>query len=342
MGETVRRNLHAIARLAISLSIVMAPICAHAQGAKVSSAIELAQRADALKPGQWVWAPQIAPSGPLLIYIDLSRQLASVYRNGVRIGVTTVSTGKPGYDTPTGVFTILQKDIDHHSNKYDNAAMPFTQRLTWSGVALHAGGLPGYPESHGCIHLPYAFAQALFKVTSLGATVIIAGAAGQPALAAPGDLLTPDAFTPGVHEIPQGADAFWYPDLSPKGPLTIILSRADQQVTVLRNGVVIGRANAEIPKDSDETRVLTLSRIDKGVGVWVYVDVPGHSDLAGQAVPTDAHGRVHVPPAFLQAVRPELTPGATLLITSASLTPDTSGENLTVLEGSQEPAGPAP
>ena len=92
--------------------------------------MELARQADQLKPGQWVWAPQIAPKGPITVYVDLSRQLATVYRNGVRIGVSTVSSGKPGHETPTGVFTILQKDAKHHSNKYNNATMPYQQRLT--------------------------------------------------------------------------------------------------------------------------------------------------------------------------------------------------------------------
>ncbi len=73
------------------------------------------------------------------------------YRNGVRIAVSTCSTGKKGHETPTGVFTILEKDKDHHSSTYNNAPMPNMNRLTWSGVALHAGNLPGYPASHGCV-----------------------------------------------------------------------------------------------------------------------------------------------------------------------------------------------
>src|ERR1700739_3287826 len=147
----------------------------YAQGAKVSSPAELARIADALQPGEWVWAPSVAPTGPILIYVDLSRQRATVYRNGVRIGVSTISSGKPGHETPTGFFTILQKDATHHSKKYDNAPMPYQERLTWDGVALHAGGLPGYPESHGCIHLPYTFSQQLFGITTLGATVVVEG-----------------------------------------------------------------------------------------------------------------------------------------------------------------------
>ena len=103
----------------------MTPTTALAQGATVTSPVELARQAANLKPGEWVWAPQIAPNGPVLVYVDLSTQTADVYRNGVRIAATTVSTGKPGHETPTGVFTILQKDPTHHSSKYNNAPMPF-------------------------------------------------------------------------------------------------------------------------------------------------------------------------------------------------------------------------
>ena len=101
-----------------------------------------------------MWKPEIAPSGPVLVYVDLTRQLATVYRNGVRVGCQHHFLGQSGYDTPTGVFTILEKNKQHFSRKYNNAPMPYQQRLTWEGVALHAGGLPGYPESHGCVHLP--------------------------------------------------------------------------------------------------------------------------------------------------------------------------------------------
>jgi hypothetical protein len=105
----------------------------YAQGAKVSSPAELARIADALQPGEWVWAASVAPTGPILIYVDLSRQRATVYRNGVRIAVSTISSGKPGHETPTGVFTILQKDASHRSKKYNNAPMPFQERLTGMG-----------------------------------------------------------------------------------------------------------------------------------------------------------------------------------------------------------------
>jgi len=105
--------------------------------------------------------------------IDLAGQRAYVYRDGVRIGATTISSGKRGYETPTGVFTILQKDRDHYSKKYHHAPMPYDLRLTWEGISVHGGHLPGYPASHGCVRLPIAFSRALFNEARLGMAVTI-------------------------------------------------------------------------------------------------------------------------------------------------------------------------
>ena len=165
-----------LARIVIASALAALPLSQlAAQGAPKSAALELAKQADKLKPGQWVWKPEIAPKGPILVYVDLGRQVATVYRNGIRIGVTTISSGRPGYETPTGVFTILEKNVEHRSRKYNDAPMPYQERLTWGGVALHAGGLPGYPESHGCIHLPMKFAEKLYGLTKIGSKVIIEG-----------------------------------------------------------------------------------------------------------------------------------------------------------------------
>ena len=127
-----------------------------------------------LEPGEFLWHPEVSTSGPVVVIVSLPEQRAHVYRNGLRIGVSTVSSGKPGHDTPTGVFPILQKRVEHYSNLYDNAPMPYMQRLTWDGVALHAGRNPGYPASHGCIRLPREFAELLFDATSHGTTVVVA------------------------------------------------------------------------------------------------------------------------------------------------------------------------
>ena len=108
------------------------------------------EAAAALQPGEFVWAPELSAEGSTLMIVNLATQRAVLFRNGVPIAATTVSTGRPGYSTPTGVFTILQKRREHYSNLYNNAPMPNMQRLTWGGIALHAGKLPGYPASHGC------------------------------------------------------------------------------------------------------------------------------------------------------------------------------------------------
>src|SRR4029078_11444496 len=162
-----------------------------AQGAPTSDQLQLAKQAEKMKPGEGVRAPQIAPKGPVLVYVDLGRQRATVYRNGVRIGVSTISSGKPGYATPTGVFTILEKDKDHRSRTYDDAPMPCQQRLTWKGVALHAGNLPGYPASHGCVRLPMEFAKKMFEITPMGGTGLIACGHADPVKRPPAGVLAP-------------------------------------------------------------------------------------------------------------------------------------------------------
>lgn len=109
----------------------------------------------------------------VVITISLASQQMHVFRDGVLWRSSPVSTGKRGKETPAGVFAILQKKTFHRSNLYSNAPMPFMQRLTWDGIAIHAGDLPGYPASHGCIRLPKDFAAELFKITSAASTAVI-------------------------------------------------------------------------------------------------------------------------------------------------------------------------
>src|SRR4029077_6328205 len=135
---------------------------------------------ETLKPGEFIWQPQTSPHGPMVMVVSFPHQIAHVYRNGVLTGASTVSTGKKGHETPTGTFTILQKHADHYSNIYNDAPMPYMQRLTWSGVALHAGKLPGYPASHGCVRMPYEFAKLLYAESSTGITVVVSDAKSFP------------------------------------------------------------------------------------------------------------------------------------------------------------------
>jgi lipoprotein-anchoring transpeptidase ErfK/SrfK len=114
-----------------------------------------------------------APKGPLQIVVSIANQHVTLYSNGVHVAQSPVSTGVPGRPTPTGVFSIIQKDRFHHSNLYSNAPMPFMERITWSGVALHEGPLPGYPASHGCIRMTHEFAARLWQIARLGVRVIV-------------------------------------------------------------------------------------------------------------------------------------------------------------------------
>jgi hypothetical protein len=148
--------------------------------AKEARAFE--EKAAALKPGDYLWNPERSPSGEVEMVVSIEDQKAYVFRANKLIAVTTVSTGKRGHRTPTGSFTILQKNRRHFSNLYNNAPMPNMQRLTWGGIALHAGALPGYPASHGCVRLPLEFSKVLFGVTKMGGRVHIV--AGTPASAA--------------------------------------------------------------------------------------------------------------------------------------------------------------
>ena len=117
---------------------------------------------------------QSRPAGaPVMAVVSLSRQRVTVYDADGWIMRAPVSSGQTGYEIPAGVYSILQRKAEHYSNLYDDAAMPFMQRLTWSGIALHAGALPGYPASHGCVRMPHGFAERLFEATRLGMRVIV-------------------------------------------------------------------------------------------------------------------------------------------------------------------------
>lgn len=301
----------------------------------------------ALKPGQWLWLAQASPTGPVVVVVSLTEQLAYAYRNGVVIGISTTSSGRQGYDTPTGVFTILQKDKDHHSSIYNNAAMPYTQRLTWGGVALHAGGLPGYPSSHGCVHLPSEFARLLFDVSPMGMTVVVAqtGKAPEevvhPGLFAPVDAATGiDDVTP---RLPAGQDFRWQPEAAPDGPVTLLLSGADRRLLVFRAGKEIGRARIILrdPSHPLGTQVLVVNAGTSGqpdpfvtgrdMPRWVSVAVPGHETAEPVPLDADALRRIELAPEFAARVFPLLTPGVSVLVTDAPVLPGTTGGALEVL-----------
>ena len=297
-----------------------------------------------LKPGEFIWNPTAAPNGPIVVLVSLTEQMADVYRNGIRIGVTTVSTGAPGYDTPTGVFTVLQKDKDHRSSIYNNAAMPYTQRLTWGGVALHAGGLPGHPSSHGCVHLPSQFAKNLFEVSPMGMTVVVANTKTAPAAVTHPTAIAPvEAGKGDVVQVPPlsaDEDHRWQPEKSPEGPLSILVSSADRQVLVFRNGVEIGRARMGLtqPDEPLGTHVfLLMDDSANGAGdaalQWVAVGIPGHAGEDQRPLDPAQASRVSLSLAFRAEIHTVLEAGASLMVTDAPVLETTTGVPLTVVTG---------
>jgi lipoprotein-anchoring transpeptidase ErfK/SrfK len=126
----------------------------------------------ALRPGQFAWR-DVPTAGPERLVISLSDQLAYLYRGTTLVAVSTISSGKDEKPSPTGIFSILDKRPFYRSKKYDNAPMPWMQRIDQYGVALHGGYNPGYPASHGCIRLPSAFAKKLYSITDIGTPVMI-------------------------------------------------------------------------------------------------------------------------------------------------------------------------
>ena len=114
------------------------------------------------------------PKGPLQLMVSISDQRAVLYSNGIRVAETKVSSGTASHPTPTGVFSIIQKNRWHRSNLYGNAPMFYMHRLTWSGIALHEGHLPGFAASHGCIRMPTEFVSRLWNVSKMGMRVVVA------------------------------------------------------------------------------------------------------------------------------------------------------------------------
>jgi hypothetical protein len=323
--------------VAAAALITSAPV--FAQGASKSAQLELARQAEKLKPGEWVLKPEIAPTGPVLVYVDLTRQRATVYRNGVRIGVSTISSGKEGHETPTGVFTILEKNVEHHSKTYDEAPMPFEQRLTWMGVAMHAGNLPGFPASHGCVRLPMEFAKRLFDVTPMGGTVVIAGGNADPVKRPAAGVLAPIMAgvtpLPAMPLSPEGVFT-WKPDAAPTGPVSIIISTKDQQVVVLRNGVEIGRAHAVVAQQTDEPQVMTLTGGDKPQ--WIQVGVANLTGEPAEIISTERVEQMRLPPEFVKHMRSVIAPGTTVLVTQASVDSSSTGVQQTVMDAGDDVA----
>ncbi len=281
-----------------------------------------------LKPGEFVWAPELSAEGPALLIVNLATQRAVLFRNGVPIAASTVSTGRDGYETPTGVFTILQKHKEHYSNIYDNAPMPNMQRLTWSGIALHAGNLPGYRASHGCIRLPMDFSKLLFDVTSLGMTVVITSVPAAPQIADAPDIATAGDGT-GQSSL-ESAPFEWHPERAARGIVSVVVSVADQRAVVFRDDVEIGSAPVRADHSVEGATAYVLRANDANGRHWLRLNLSGTAQ--GMEVTPDEGRRFDVPSRFRALVSDLLAPGSTIIVTPDSLNAGSSGSPLMVIE----------
>ncbi|MDS9469986.1 L,D-transpeptidase [Paracoccus sp. MBLB3053] len=287
--------------------------------------------ADNLKPGEFTWHPENAPQGGVAVIVSLPEQRVHVYRNGIRIGVSTCSTGKKGHETPTGVFTILQKDRDHRSSTYNDAPMPNMNRLTWDGIALHAGNLPGYPASHGCVRLPMAFSKKLYGVTHVGTPVIIAGSHSDSwHLTHPGRLLS-DGSESMLEKVISGLTGKQRPsdwrEAEAHPVATVLASTADRRVRLFRNGRETASSDFSLVGEGPlGEHVLMLETTGNGVG---WVGVTHHPDPTRPAAPeVSVLERLRIPDAFRAQLHSSLHPGLTLVLSDLPNrpAPDSGGD----------------
>jgi hypothetical protein len=286
-----------------------------------------------LKSGQFVWAPELSAAGSALLVVNLETQRAVFFRNGVPIGATTVSSGKEGYETPTGVFTILQKRKEHYSKTYGNAPMPNMQRLTWRGIALHAGNLPGYPASHGCIRLPTKFSSLLFGATELGMTVVITSIPAVPSGSDAPDVAT---IAPALPASLSSAAYEWNPDRSPAtadSMVSVVVSAADGKAVVMRNGVEIGSAPVRVTGET-KPMAYVLRAWDASGQHWLKLQFAG--DGRGMEVAAGEGKRFEAPAKFRYDVATVLRPGSVVIVTPESLRAGSTGSSATVIE--EDPA----
>jgi hypothetical protein len=308
-------------------------------GAKESRPINTPK--DSLKKGEFVWTPELSPQGPILVTVSLDEQIAYVFRNGTRIGMANISTGKKGHETPTGVFVTILKDAKHRSKKYNNAPMPYTQKFTDFGVALHAGGLPGYPSSHGCVHLPSVFAEQLFKVAPLGMTVVVTNHARFPESVNHPFFLSP--VVPGgkteQHQRLAADEKYrWNPEKSSTGPVSILVSKADERIVVLRNGIEIGRSRIQFRvQDSVGTNVFVAMRASNAqTWEWMRHTLEDrHYAAVFNANSTLPIAQVNMPEGFRTQLESVVSEGTTVVITDNPILKKTTGKEMAVLSSHQ-------
>jgi lipoprotein-anchoring transpeptidase ErfK/SrfK len=189
----------------------------------------------------------ISPKGPLIISIAIANQHLTVFDGSAAIAHAPVSTGMSGHPTPMGVFSVIQKQKWHQSNIYSGAPMPYMQRITWSGVAMHAGVLPGYPASHGCIRMPHDFAVRLYGMTKVGVRVFVTRNDVTPT-----PFADPHLFTPKPPEAPQAASPI---EKQSQGKVDGRVASTDMMVAVADNASSSDANSVPVPAAKDAAKV---------------------------------------------------------------------------------------
>ena len=304
--------------------------------------------------------PHAKPKGPLSITISLDRQQLTLYAGAEPVAHSRVSTGQRGFSTPTGVFSIIQKDRYHRSNIYEDAPMYFMQRITWSGVALHQGVVPNYPASHGCIRLPEAFAKHLWGTTGIGVRVIITHDEVAPREISHAKLFAPkprdEVVASSVSSL-EAAQQAWkiaqlggsvpiagateemiapMPEIVPQpaprplksGPISVFISRKEGKLFVRKGfeplfDTPVEIARADLPLG---THVFTaIGRQDDSASLrWTAVSMAS-SARAAASHPSAAAAldRITIPQEAIDRISALTAPGASLIISDQGLGPET-------------------
>jgi hypothetical protein len=291
-------------------------------GAPPGSAQLVSKYAEQLENGEFNWFPERSPGGPMLIIVSIPDQKLHVYRNGIRVAASTCSTGKPGHSTPTGVFKILEKDKHHRSSTYNNAPMPNMNRLTWSGIALHAGQLPGYPASHGCVRLPLQFSEMLFGITNKGLTVVIADYRSFPSTVVhPGMVLGENVkqeFAGVDTAIKKSQYSAGHID-KPKST-SVVVSGRDHSISVWEDDGIVASGKVEIANERRplSNRAYTLTGTDDAKKDLRW-SAAGYGKTDREDMASELH-RIKAEPQVREEVRRRMHNGMTVVTTNGPST----------------------
>jgi hypothetical protein len=276
------------------------------------------------KPGAVV-EKESKPQGPLIISVSIAQQKLRIYDANGLFAETPVSTGMTGHPTPMGVFSVIQKQKFHRSNIYSGAPMPFMQRITWSGVAMHAGVLPGYPASHGCIRMPAAFAVKMYSWTRMGARVIVA----------PGDV-TPASFS---HPLLAAVKVVPQPVVVEETKADVVPARAPEKPVQVEANTVPAVAEAKIEMRSTVSHTEMKSAADES---RPSTSLPVKTADASGALPTALTTSRSVPaPQFKEAATSDLEEASKSAteadFSKSGIDPNTANDN--VASSDEKPAG---